>query len=210
MTPRPTPSTSPGRAVHAALRIGGAIAVALLTWGSAAGAQESATEPDQRDQDARFEALMEGARLVGQFTVDTGQAEDAPRPDLYSVSALEKGEGDVWIFHYTMSYGSGSSGGNQGSSNRPATTFDIPVRVVWADDTPVLTMTEQAVEGLGTFTVRVMIHGDRYAGTWQHGAFGGHMWGRIEREQSPREGSAPAAKDGDPGAGGDGATPPAP
>jgi hypothetical protein len=47
-----------------------------------------------------------------------------------------------------------------------------------------LTMTDQEVAGLGTFTVRVMIHGDRYAGTWQHGAFGGHMWGKIERGES--------------------------
>ena len=163
---------------------------------------------EQADRDARFEALMTGARLVGEFTVDTGQTGDAPRPDLYSVSELEKGEGDVWIFHYTMSYG-----GNQGSSgNSPGTTFDIPVRVVWADDTPMLTMTDQEVEGLGTFTVRVMIHGDRYAGTWQHGAFGGHMWGRIERGEpsgelgSGKHGSGEQGS-GDQGAGSDGAAP---
>jgi hypothetical protein len=141
------------------------VACALFSSAHGAIAQES-----QAERDARFAALMKGARLVGEFTLDTGQSNDTPRPDLYSVSELEKGEGDVWIFHYTMSYG-----GNQG------TTFDIPVRVVWADDTPMLTMTDQEVAGLGTFTVRVMIHGDRYAGTWQHGAFGGHMWGRIER-----------------------------
>ena len=28
---------------------------------------------------------------------------------------------------------------------------------------------------------RVFFYGDRYAGTWQHGKVGGHMWGRIER-----------------------------
>jgi hypothetical protein len=138
----------------------------------------------QAERDSRFEALMSGARMVGQFTVDTGQADATPRADLYSVSELERGEDDVWVFHYTMSFGD-----NLGN------TFDIPVRVVWADDTPMLTMTDQEVEGLGTFTVRVMIHGDRYAGTWQHGAFGGHMWGKIEREQD---------------AAGDGAAPPAP
>lgn len=159
-----------------------ATTIAACLFGLAApsvGAQDSQTE-----RDARFEALMAGARLVGEFSVDTGQTGDAPRPDLYSVSELEKGEGDVWIFHYTMSYG-----GNQG------TTFDIPVRVVWADDTPMLTMTDQEVSGLGTFTVRVMIHGDRYAGTWQHGAFGGHMWGKIARE-GDGQGSGDAGGDG--------------
>ena len=36
------------------------------------------------------------------------------------------------------------------------------------------------IPGLGTFTARVMFYGDRYAGTWQHGKAGGHMWGQIE------------------------------
>ncbi len=33
---------------------------------------------------------------------------------------------------------------------------------------------------MGTFTSRVMVYGDRYAGTWQHDKVGGHMWGHIE------------------------------
>jgi hypothetical protein len=177
----PAPPAAPRSTVAARLLgVLGAVGVLGLL---AASAPVAARQQDSAERDARFQALMEGARLVGEFTVDTGQADAGPRPDLYSVSELEKGDGDVWIFHYTMSYG-----------NAQGTTFDIPVRVVWAGDTPVLTMTEQAVEGLGTFTVRVMIHGDRYAGTWQHGAFGGHMWGRIERGDA---GDAdPAAGDG--------------
>jgi hypothetical protein len=60
----------------------------------------------------------------------------------------------------------------------------MPLPVEWAGDTPVLTMTDQTVEGLGTFTVRVLIFGELYSGTWQHGSFGGHMWGRIERAEN--------------------------
>jgi hypothetical protein len=36
--------------------------------------------------------------------------------------------------------------------------------------------------GLGTYSARVMFHGDRYVGTWQGTNHGGHMFGRIERE----------------------------
>ena len=34
------------------------------------------------------------------------------------------------------------------------------------------------------FTARVLFYGDRYAGTWQHGKIGGHMWGTIESAMS--------------------------
>ena len=48
-------------------------------------------------------------------------------------------------------------------------------------DTPMITLTDLAVPTLGTFTARVFFYGDRYAGTWQHGNVGGHMFGRIEK-----------------------------
>jgi hypothetical protein len=54
----------------------------------------------------------------------------------------------------------------------------VPMRFV--GDTPVIMMTDTSLPGIGTFTVRVFFYGDRYAGTWQHGAVGGHMAGIIE------------------------------
>ena len=33
---------------------------------------------------------------------------------------------------------------------------------------------------LGTFTARVFFYDDRYGGSWQHGQFGGLMYGEIE------------------------------
>jgi len=56
----------------------------------------------------------------------------------------------------------------------------IVVTMPWAGDTPIITMTDVSIPTLGTFTARVFFYGDRYAGTWQHGAVGGHMFGRIE------------------------------
>jgi len=34
---------------------------------------------------------------------------------------------------------------------------------------------------LGTFSAQVVLDGKRYAGTWQHGKVGGHMFGAIVR-----------------------------
>src|ERR1700674_5624664 len=56
----------------------------------------------------------------------------------------------------------------------------VPMR--WTGDTPMIMMTDTSLPGLGTFTVRVFFYGDRYAGTWQHGAVGGQMSGRIEKQ----------------------------
>jgi hypothetical protein len=50
-----------------------------------------------------------------------------------------------------------------------------------------LMLTDLSIPTLGTFTVRLFFHGDRYTGTWQHGKVGGHMFGRIERSNSNPE-----------------------
>jgi hypothetical protein len=56
----------------------------------------------------------------------------------------------------------------------------VPMR--WNGDTPMIMMTDTSLPGVGTFTVRLFFYGDRYAGTWQHGAVGGRMSGRIEKQ----------------------------
>jgi hypothetical protein len=60
-------------------------------------------------------------------------------------------------------------------------TVPIPLEIKWAGDTPVITLTNLEIPGLGTFTSRVVIYEGRYAGTWQHGSVGGHLFGRIEK-----------------------------
>jgi hypothetical protein len=62
--------------------------------------------------------------------------------------------------------------------------FPVVVPMRWVGDTPVIMMTDTSLPGLGTFTVRVLFHADRYAGTWQHGEVGGHMSGRIAKQGS--------------------------
>ena len=144
--------------------------LALFAVGTGAlSAQQAAT---QADLDAKFEAAMKDARLEGQFNVIAPNGQMPAYDELYMVSEMERGEGNTWIFKAKMSYG---------NQEHPA-EFPIPVQVLWAGDTPVITMTDTTVEGLGTFTVRLLLHGDRYAGSWQHGAVGGHMWGRLVKD----------------------------
>ena len=66
-----------------------------------------------------------------------------------------------------------------GAAGQSGIPIVVPMRFV--GDTPMIMMTDHSLPGVGTFTVRVFFYGDRYAGTWQHGAAGGHMTGRIEK-----------------------------
>ena len=59
-----------------------------------------------------------------------------------------------------------------------------------------ITLTRIAIPGLGTFSSRVVIYDGMYAGTWQHGDVGGHLYGTISRaEEEPKENKPPERKD---------------
>jgi len=114
----------------------------------------------------RFAERMRGVTLIGSFTV-AGRENRAPRPDRYDVASVEKVGDDLWRFKARC------------CGLRGAVPIVVPMR--FNGDTPMVMMTETSLPGLGTFTARVFFYGDRYAGTWQHGEAGGHLWGRIEK-----------------------------
>lgn len=117
----------------------------------------------------RFTEQMRGAALVGRFTV-AGREDRQASPDRYDISSVEKVGDDEWRFNARLRYGSVDA------------TLPIVVTMRWVADTPMITLTDFTIPRLGTFTARVFFYGDRYAGTWQHGAVGGHMFGRIEKQ----------------------------
>ncbi len=125
------------------------------------------TSPNQMLLD-KFKKLMTGAKMKGMFTLD-GRPMDKLSEETYEIEKAEKlPDGDEWVITARMKYG-----------NKDA-TFPVPVEVKWAGTTPVITLDKITIPGLGTFSARVLFHGDRYAGTWQHDDKGGHMFGKIE------------------------------
>jgi hypothetical protein len=119
----------------------------------------------------RFVDGMRGARLVGRFTL-AGREDRAPAPDSYEIDSVEKVGEDRWRFNARI----GEYGNNM--------TLPIVLTLRWVDDTPIIMMTDVTIPSVGTFTSRVFFYGDRYAGTWQHGERGGHLFGRIEKAAS--------------------------
>ena len=120
------------------------------------------------DLERQFTAQMKDAALVGQFTI-AGREDRAGRPDRYDISSVQKVGDERWQFNARMRYAGID------------VTLPITVPLRWVGDTPMVTLTDLTIPTLGSFTARVFFYGDRYAGTWQHGDVGGHMFGRIEK-----------------------------
>jgi hypothetical protein len=100
----------------------------------------------------------------------TGRPDSTPKEEEYTItSALKLDEPDMWLLKARVKYG------------RTDGTYPIPLEIKWAGDTPVITMTSMEIPGLGTFSTRVVLYEGRYAGTWQHGDVGGHLFGTIEK-----------------------------
>jgi hypothetical protein len=137
-------------------------------------AKESAP-PSQEELEAEFAKKMTGVTLVGYFTID-GQ-KNPPREERYEISKTTKINDNQWLVQARIKYGDKDL------------TVPVPLNVDWAGDTPVMSLTDLTIPGLGTFTSRTMVYGDRYVGTWQHGKIGGHMYGRLERTEKSGQGS---------------------
>lgn len=158
--------------MHARVRL---LALALVVfclpgWGQEPAKQEPAKqELSREEQIKKLETDLTGATLLGRFTID-GREEQSPKPEEYTISsAVKLPEGDTWIISSRIKYG-----------NKDV-SIPVPVEIKWAGDTPVITLTNLAIPGLGTFTSRVMLYEGRYAGTWQHGKVGGLMYGTIAK-----------------------------
>ena len=157
----------------------------LVTATIVAAPATAQTDPAEREE--KLHAMLEGARLVGQFSVVGTANTPPPQAEQYAVSRLERDAEGRWVFNVSMSYATQQH------------TMPVPVTIEWAGDTPMITLTEETIPGLGTFSARVLLYDGLYAGTWKHGQFGGHMWGRIESGGSiPAPVAAPPAPAGTP------------
>jgi len=128
---------------------------------------------DDKARFAKFAKEMAGVKLVGQFTIDGKEGQSKEEYTIQTVKKLP--QGDLWLFTARVKYG----GTNL--------VVPMPVPVKWAGVTPVISMTNLKIPLLGTFSAQVVLDGNRYAGTWQHGKVGGHMFGAIVRPKQPKK-----------------------
>jgi hypothetical protein len=143
---------------------------------TAAPPPEKPAKIELNDLEKQFEKTMSGATLVGRAAFN-GKEDAVPKEDRYEISKVTKVGHDLWIF--TARFG------------KAKLPVPLPVPVKWAGDTAVISVTKMKVPGMGTYTARVVVYGDQYAGTWDAGDHGGHMWGRIEHATGAAKADAP-------------------
>jgi len=117
---------------------------------------------------AKFEKLMTNVKLVGKYTIVGKPVDKLPTEEYTIVSAKKLKAGDKWLLQARIKFA----------------TYDLTVPlqldIKWAGDTPMITLTDFTIPGLGTFSARVLFNKNKYAGTWTHGKVGGHMFGVLK------------------------------
>jgi hypothetical protein len=121
----------------------------------------------QDELDRKFVEMMKGVTLVGRST--RLRDEKIIGEERYVIEGVSKVAGDTWLFRSRLQYG---------GRDIP---LPLPVTIKWAGDTPVITLTDVAIPGMGAYTARVILYRDQYAGTWSGKNEGGQIFGKIVR-----------------------------
>jgi hypothetical protein len=110
--------------------------------------------------------------MTGQYTIIVKEGKPPAKEEYTITSATKTDEGDIWLIKARIKYGDKDA------------VFPVPVEIVWAGDTPVMTLTNVTIPGLGTFSARVVLYDQLYAGTWRHDQVTGHLFGTIGKGEA--------------------------
>jgi len=117
-----------------------------------------------------FQESMSGVTLNGHYT---RQDVNGLSDDKYTIEKVSKVKGDLWRFETRVQYGAHD------------VKLPVELQVKWAGDTPVITLTNAAIGGMGSFTVRIVVYKGQYAGTWSGAkGHGGMLFGNIVKTTS--------------------------
>lgn len=117
--------------------------------------------------ETKFAESLKEAVFVGRWClVKDGQMAPEKDEKYTIVSAVKAAEGK-WVINARIQYGNHD------------VTVPIPVELKWAGDTPVITLDQMWIPGIGTYSARVLVYGGTYAGTWSGPNYGGLLNGVI-------------------------------
>jgi hypothetical protein len=141
------------------------IAVVILGGLLIAGCGRKSVADPKAGLEEQFRSMMSGVTLVGHSA--SPNHEGLSGEERYVIEKVSKLTGDTWLLQARLQYG---------SHDIPV---PVPVQIKWAGDTPVITLTDLTIPGVGTYTARVLLYRDQYAGMWSSKDHGGQLFGRI-------------------------------
>jgi hypothetical protein len=128
--------------------------------------------PELNAAEKQFQESMVNVTLIGYYTLgDSPELHD----DRYVIERVSKVKEDTWKFEARIQY------------NKKDFKVAMALPVKFAGDTPVISLTNFAVPGFGSFNARVVMYNGVYAGTWGSAgapAHGGAMFGKIVKNDT--------------------------
>src|SRR5437764_2938526 len=113
--------------------------VLLMIGGVALAQAAPATQPaDRAALEKQLEQTLTNSTLVGRFTIDGANGQ--PREDRYALGLVQKKTGNWWLITAKI-------GNREGM-------LPLMLPIQWAGDTPVITVTNFGVPGMGSYTAR--------------------------------------------------------
>jgi len=136
-----------------------------------------AQEPNRAELEAKFKEMMTGVTMSGRWCSVKDGVLGEQKNEKYTIVSAEKGNGDAWIINAKMRYGG------------QEIIAPIPVQVKWAGDAPVLVVDVLKIPGPSgysgnSYSARVLIYDNTYAGTWSGGNHTGLLKGVIAKTDS--------------------------
>ena len=139
----------------------------LLAW-----AQDAPPPPELNAAEKQFQESLNNVTLIGFYT--QGESADL-HEDRYVIERVSKVKEDTWKVEARIQY------------NKKDFKVAMPLPVKFAGDTPVISLTNFAVPGFGSFTARVVMYNGAYAGTWGSAGANGHggkLFGKIVKNDA--------------------------
>jgi hypothetical protein len=127
--------------------------------------------PSQDELEAKFIDTMSKATMTGRWCLVQDGKLTPEREEKYTIIGGRKLEGDSWMIGTKMSYGGREM------------VMPLPIKLKWAGDTPVITVDNMKIPGGGTYSARVLVYDNTYAGTWSGGSKVGLLSGMITNEK---------------------------
>ena len=123
------------------------------------------------DLEAKFKNTLTKATFSGRWCGIKDGKLTPEKEDKYTIVGVTKLGGEMWIINARIQYGEKDF------------VAPIPVQVKWAGDTPVITLDNVGLPGGNSYSARVLIYNQTYAGTWSGGDHAGLLNGIITNEK---------------------------
>ena len=124
--------------------------------------------------ESKFQNTLSNAVFDGRWClIEKGKLAEEYN-DRYTIQGATKVGGESWLIYTRIQYGGKD------------VSVPVPAQVKFAGDTPVITLDKIAIPGLGTYSARVLIFDNTYAGVWSANDHGGMLHGIIERAVEPK------------------------